>query len=248
MKDLTVTADYFSVKVKDVISNLQPVTTLNQCLATGAASVCALINRDSRGSLWLGNANIVATNANLSTLQTQGLDLGADYRLKIEGAGQVDLSFLGTKLLKYATEEAEGFGEYDCAGYFGNTCGTPSPKWRHKLRATWTTPWEFSLAATWRMFGAVTDQNFSDDPNLAGNATARANLAAQQKLKAQNYIDIAGSYNLTKNVTARLAINNLFDKDPPIVVAGAPFGNGNTYPVVYDALGRRINVSLQASF
>jgi outer membrane receptor protein involved in Fe transport len=248
LKDLSVTADYFSVKVKDVISNLQPVTTLNQCLATGAASVCALIHRDSRGSLWLADANIVATNANLSTLETKGLDLGADYRLKVEGAGAIDLSFLGTKLLKYATEEAEGFGQYDCAGYFGNTCGTPSPKWRHKLRATWTTPWDFSLAATWRYFGGVTDQNFSDDPNLAGSTTARNNLLAQKELKAQNYVDIAGSYNLTKNVTARLAINNLFDKDPPIVVAGAPFGNGNTYPVVYDALGRRITVSLQANF
>jgi hypothetical protein len=29
-------------------------------------------------------------------------------------------------------------GKYDCAGFFGNTCGTPSPEWRHKLRAGFT--------------------------------------------------------------------------------------------------------------
>ncbi len=39
--------------------------------------------------------------------------------------------------------------------------------------------------------------------------------------------------------------------DPPIVnqtLAGAPFGNGNTYPVVYDALGRKIFLTVTAKF
>lgn len=46
-------------------------------------------------------------------------------------------------------------------------------------------------------------------------------------------------------------INNVFDQDPPIVsqvVARAPFGNGNTYPVLYDAMGRKIFLTLTAKF
>ena len=44
------------------------------------------------------------------------------------------------------------------------------------------------------------------------------------------------------------SVSNIFDKDPPLAVTGAPFGNGNTYPVVYDALGRRFSINLSASF
>ena len=42
-------------------------------------------------------------------------------------------------------------------------------------------------------------------------------------------------------MSLRLGVNNVLDEDPPLssVVGTAP-GNGNTYPQVYDALGRYI--------
>ena len=47
-------------------------------------------------------------------------------------------------------------------------------------------------------------------------------------------------------------MNNLFDKDPPIGnfsgVIGPPFGNGNTYPQVYDSLGRKFFASMTVQF
>jgi len=50
-------------------------------------------------------------------------------------------------------------------------------------------------------------------------------------------------------------VNNAFDKDPPVVdanflgIAGtASFGNGNTFPGVYDAIGRTVFVGLTADF
>jgi outer membrane receptor protein involved in Fe transport len=57
---------------------------------------------------------------------------------------------------------------------------------------------------------------------------------------------------VTKQVTLRAGVNNLFDKDPPISdstgVVGPPFGNGNTYPQVYDALGRKFFASVTVQF
>jgi hypothetical protein len=44
------------------------------------------------------------------------------------------------------------------------------------------------------------------------------------------------------------------DKDPPIVdsnnlgVSSPPFGNANTYPVVYDSLGREVFIALSTRF
>ena len=53
-----------------------------------------------------------------------------------------------------------------------------------------------------------------------------------------------------------VGVNNIADKDPPIVVnadcsTSSPAGancNGNTFPGVYDAMGRYIFMQLQANF
>ncbi len=245
VRDLNVTLDYFSVKIDDTIAPLNPTISLDQCLSKGDPFYCSKVHRNAQGSLWLPGSFIEATNFNIGKLSTSGLDVGTDYRMKIEGSGQLDFSLLGTYLKTSKTEPIKGLGSYDCAGLYGATCGTPSPRWRHKLRTTWTTPWDFSLAATWRYFGNVNVDTTSSQA-LLQDAYADVN----KKLNAVNYIDVSGSYNVTKNVTLRMTINNLLDKDPPIAgsTAGAPFGNGNTYPVVYDALGRRISLNLSAMF
>ena len=66
-----------------------------------------------------------------------------------------------------------------------------------------------------------------------------------------DYIDVGGSYTFAGHVTARLGINNVFDKSPPLSALGyigGVFGNGNTYPNVYDALGRYAFVNLIVDF
>jgi iron complex outermembrane recepter protein len=84
----------------------------------------------------------------------------------------------------------------------------------------------------------------SSNPELTG--TVRA---VDRELAAQNYLDLSGSYNLTKNINISGGINNLLDRDPPITAqAGSGFGNGNTYPQVYDAMGRRIFLGMTAMF
>jgi iron complex outermembrane receptor protein len=157
------------------------------------------------------------------------------------------MSFIGTLMSKYESEPVPGDGSYDCAGYFGNTCGTVTtgvlPKWRHKLRTTWNTPWKTDLTLTWRYLSAVKHETQSSNPLLSGTVDP-----VMAKFPSFNYFDISAKYDLSKNLAIRFAINNLFDKDPPLAVTGAPYGNGNTYPVMYDALGRRISLNLTASF
>ena len=45
-------------------------------------------------------------------------------------------------------------------------------------------------------------------------------------------------------------MNNVLDRDPPLAGANLPgtVGNGNTFPQVYDALGRYMYVGLSADF
>ena len=245
-KDLNLTVDFFQIDVSDAISVLPPATTLTQCLKTGDQKFCSLITRDRNGTLWaLPSAQVVATNLNIASLSTRGLDLGADYSFRMKDLGKMNISFLGTVLGEFSQESSPGLGSYDCAGLYGSVCGTPAPKWRHKLRGTWTTPSSLVAGLTWRYFGAVDVDTSSSNPQLAGTVNP-----INQTLSAMSYFDVSLSYPLAKNVTLAGSINNLFDKDPPVVGsgAGAPFGNGNTYPVVYDALGRHITLNLTAKF
>lgn len=244
VRNLTVSVDYFDIKIKDVISELSPTQTLNQCLATGSPLFCSLITRDRLGSLWATpQAQIVSTNANLGKYETQGVDIGADYGLGIGSMGRLDFSFQGTYLKKFLVEEIPGLGTYDCVGLYGTTCGNPLPSWRHRLRTTWATPWKVEAAVTWRHLASVDAEGTSSNPLL--NAPVAQSV---RTFGSRNYFDLALSYPLTKNIVMRGSVNNLFDKDPPLASTGAPFGNGNTYPQVYDTLGRRITLALTAKF
>ena len=247
-RDVDVTIDYFNIKVKGGIGTVPQETTLDKCLKTGDSAFCSLIQRDSRGTLWATpNGYVSAQNANLGREATTGFDLGVNYRAKMGAMGQLDMSFIGTLMQKYESEPVPGDGSYDCAGYFGNTCGTVTtgvlPKWRHKLRTTWNTPWKTDLTLTWRYLSSVKHETASSNPLLNGTVDP-----VMAKFPSFNYFDISAKYDLTKNLAIRFAINNLFDKDPPLAVTGAPYGNGNTYPVMYDALGRKVSLNLTASF
>ena len=128
--------------------------------------------------------------------------------------------------------------------YGPNKCGAPNPEYRHKMRATWNTPWDIEAALTWRHISKVVLQGTSSNPLLSG--TVRA---VERELAAQNYIDLAASWTVAKRFTVSLGVNNLFDKDPPITSQlSTGQGNGNTYPSVYDALGRKVFVTASYTF
>jgi iron complex outermembrane receptor protein len=243
-RDLSVTIDYFKTTVEDVISNISPTTTLTKCLQTGDAQFCDDIQRDSRGTLWATpEARIQATDLNLGSFLTQGIDFGTDYTFGIGGLGRLNLSFLGTFTKEFVVEEIKGQGTYDCAGYHGATCGNPLPKWRHKLRTSWTTPWRVEAAVTWRFLDRVDIDTSSTNPLLTGEPADIVRTFGRR-----NYFDVFASYPVNQTFAIRGSVNNVFDKDPPLSNTGAPFGNGNTYPQVYDTLGRRITLSVTAKF
>ncbi len=246
LKNLSVTVDFYEIKVEDTISSVSPNTTLLNCLSSGLPVYCSAIQRSPTGVLYSQLSSfIVANNVNIGRLKTSGMDVGFNYVHKIGAYGSVGVNFLGTRLQKLEVEPVKGAGAYDCAGLFGVTCGTPSPKWRHKARASWATPWNVDMALTWRYMGGVKVDTSSNSPLLS----APNFPAVDAELGERNYFDLAGSWAVTKKLTLSGGINNLLDKDPPLtrnVPTG--FGNGNTFPQVYDALGRRVFLNATYKF
>lgn len=236
IEGLTFSVDYFDIEVKDYINTVPESLALSQCLETGDDFFCSLINRGSGGTLWANQTGfITATNVNTGSISTSGFDILASYAIEADALGSFNLNYVGTILNDLEVKPlptSTGADIFDCAGFYGGRCQNnfgsgANPEYRHKAGVTWTNvDGGLSVTGTWRYYDEVTLDG-SDGTGRNG------------KLDKQNYFDLSARYNVLENTTLRAGVNNILDEDPPLssVVGTAP-GNGNTYPQVYDALGR----------
>lgn len=254
LPDFNATIDYFDIKIKNVITTYGADFVITTCLNTGDPLYCNKIHRvpetgsGADGSLWIGSQGYIEDGTyNLGEQSTRGVDLNANYNFKMGPAGDLAFSFVGTYLMDFKTTPVPGGGSYDCAGLYGITCGVPAPVWRHKLRGTWTTPVSgLNLSLAWRYLNSVKVDHTSSNPLLSG-----ALVEPGVKIGSYSYFDISGAYTLMKKYTFRLGINNILDKDPPIIAGynqPSVYANGNTFPQVYDTLGRYVFLNLTADF
>ncbi|USI72231.1 TonB-dependent receptor [Sphingomonas morindae] len=247
MRGFSLSVDYFRIKVSDYINSIDPSLTINQCQQTGDPFYCGLFHRDPRSGALFGNSGyVVSTTLNTGFLRTAGIDVTADYTAPLGQLGKLNLNLVGTWVQERVASPLPGLGSYDCKGRFGYSCGQPTPAWRHSLRTTWETPWSHaSLSLNWRYYGRVTLSSLSDNSFLAGTPSV-----VNRRIKAYNYFDLAATVDVAKRLTLRVGANNLLDRDPPAIAAGilSAFGNGNTYPGIYDVAGRTLFAGLTASF
>jgi len=257
--NLTMSVDWFDIKVLNTIGPIGADTILANCITTGNPTYCDAIHRDANGSLWKTPQGFVAdTNVNFGSLTTKGIDIKGNYRQPLP-VGSLVFGLEGTKLINLDTQPLTGGPAYDCTGFFGTICGASNPAWRHVLNTTWSTPWDaLDITLRWRYIGSAESELDSTNPQLQGKPA----LPLTSHISAYNYLDLSGQFALGKNVRMQVGINNLTDKDPPIITSGGGgFGsdcptitanlsscNGNTWPGTYDALGRFIFVHFTAQF
>jgi outer membrane receptor protein involved in Fe transport len=261
LHNFSASLDYFNIKLVDTIGAIGGDTIIQNCLSTGAPVFCNAVHRDPNGSLFkTPDGFIKDTNVNFGSLTTRGLDAKVNYRLPMDTLGSLLFNLEGTRLINLGTEPLTGGPAYDCAGYFGSTCGAPDVKWRHVFNTTWATPWSgFNVTARWRFLSGADSQQISPNAQLAGTA-----LPLTQHIKPYSYFDLSTELSLYKMFKLQMGVNNALDKDPPIVASrapGSPYGsdcpaitplqsscNGNTFPGTYDALGRFFFARVTAQF
>lgn len=247
---LTVSVDYFDITVEDAVgTGPSSQTILNECLATGDAFFCGLVSRAANGSLASGfgtDYGFVQFNQNVAELSTSGVDVQINYAIDLADIssalgdyGSLRFDYAATFLDSLNEVAFQGDSGIECAGFFGNGCasgfsGTPAPEYRHRLMATWDTPWPVEAAVTWRHFGATDNDNTAD--------------TVEPDIPAIGYIDLTGNYQVLDNVLIRGGILNAFAEQAPVFSsAGPPFGNGNTFPTVFDT-SRVFFASVTANF
>ena len=243
---LSVTLDYFNIRIDDTIEVADQSVAVSQCLDTGDSLYCDRIRRDpASGTLWLPGAEIDATNINTGQLRTSGADIAINIKHGLGEYGSLAIDALGTYMHEFSIEAYKGAPSYDCSGLYAWGCYEPRPKWRHRLRGTWSTPWDLDLTATWRHIDSVDHGGTRVDPLVPFVGSVPEVI---RTLPPMNYLDFAVAWRPTKQLMVRAGVSNVLDRDPPIVPAGPPYGNGNTWVNMYDPLGRRIWVNLTARF
>jgi outer membrane receptor protein involved in Fe transport len=248
--NLVVAVDYFEIEVDEVISSViggNADVYINECIQTGDPAFCNLIVRSPTGSLWLQSTGyVIDTSLNLGGLKTSGIDIQANYSLDI-GEHRLSFNLIGTMLDDLSNAPLPDGDFYDCTGYFGGTCSTPNPEWRHSFRTDWRTPWAgLDLSLTWRHFDGVDLDKSSPDDQLAGVVPA-----TDASFDAVEYFDLTAAMTFADMYTLRIGANNVLDEEPPLVgQANCPAGacNGNVFAQTYDTLGRQYFMTLTIDF
>jgi outer membrane receptor protein involved in Fe transport len=232
LDDLSLTVDYYDIDLEDAVGQIQPVDALTSCYITNPVAnnpLCAAVTRDPVTGFILNGFPI---DRNLAVIKQKGFDVGANYSLELpEGApGQrLRFQYQGSIVTDYTIQRNEVLTPIDCKGTYGFTCSSDAvslvaPDYRHRV----TLGWEFAQLTAqvgWQRIGEVRDSA----------------LGSTEKIKAQDYFDLAFSYKPLESLSINLGVDNAFDKKPPTPTNAGTF---NTYPDTYNVVGRTYGVSI----
>lgn len=241
---LSLTVDYYNVRIDDAISTVGAQNIVDACLTFNSPAYCSLIERAPNGEF----QRFVDLNFNAAALRTQGIDAGARLDVPLgfgfsDDKGKITFDFKGSYLIALDYTPVVGLPiENECAGRFGRTCSDtvafgPTPKWRHAFRTTYREGPGF-VSVLWRHIGSSRDDDDSTD-------------YAVERLNAKNYFDLTLGYDVNDNLSFALGVDNLLDTGFQPIAGVQNSGNGqqsNTYPATYDVLGRYYSVSARMRF
>jgi outer membrane receptor protein involved in Fe transport len=237
----TATVDYYHIKISDIILLLGiPIDTIGSfCFDDNNQTYCDRFTRNP-----VGEVEAISNPAiNGGSLETSGIDVSAGYNMPlgplIGATSRLSFNINGSYLLKNDLIALAEFPDQviKCAGNFGANCGVPTPKWKHTARLGLTSG-PVTISGQWRHIGSVKDDD--DDTDYA-----------VEKLPARNYFDLSTLFDIGEHYQMGLGVSNIFDKKPPIVAGVQQGGNGeqsNTFPTIYDVLGRSYFVSGRLKF
>ncbi len=233
---LTVSADYFRVKMTDVITVPSAQLIVSRFRA-GDTAYANLVQLSPTGEV----DGITAVNSNTGSLDVSGLDIGTNFRTQL-GAGRVDVNFNGTYMIKF--DEATPSGEISSkVGRIVDGNGDPVLgaddggvvlRWKHVLSGTYTLgDWAFTLT-----------QNF-----YRGYETGNRQIDGERHfVNDQSIFDAQVGYNGIKNLRLAVGVKNLLDRDPPIFVPASNQFQAGYDITQYDPRGRFVYINANYKF
>jgi iron complex outermembrane recepter protein len=206
IQNLSFSTDYWNVHIRNAIldGGQDPNFTINACYNENIQSACNAITRGATGDI----TGVQAPNQNFGYENTQGIDFDLAYGF--------DSSFIGVQNYLPGHWQVSGDAQYllrddienpdgtvnQLAGTFNTTLAKVEPRWKARLGAAYAQD-AWSVNVDERYLGGVKNDQGSGD--VLGNEAAGI-----------FYTDVSTTYTY-KNVNVTVGVQNLFDKDPPII-------------------------------
>ncbi len=267
---LSLSLDYYHIRITGAITAPNPDDAITACFgpvnaqgnytpAAGASTseACTVIGRDPLTGGLNGDpattTGLFLSLSNLGTLETSGVDFTVNYRRDLGFAG-LDINGVLNWQDEALFQAVPGGLNRNCVGFYSANCAQPIFEWQWSLRTTFSFD-DIDLSLLWRHLDSV---QYEPGIGTLFSGTLGAGVgpvAGQQvdfnRIAAADYFDLTGRFAIDDHFTITLAIQNLFDKTPPLVggeAGSTTFNSGNTFPSTYDALGRRFVASARIRF
>lgn len=221
LEGLSMSLDFWSIELEDVIVTLGASTTLGRCYLDGASqddAYCDLVSRDALGKV--NGVRTTKTNAALSA--TEGVDLAVAYEFTTSSFGSFRLSADGTY---YSKDEYAATRESTPSESFGWYEGAPDFRWRANATIDWMMgKWN----VTWNM-RFLDDQkddcwlNVSYGYPYVANAPCsnpdddnNFGLPGYNVMEQTTYHDLQVNYAINDNIDVFVGGRNIFGEEPPV--------------------------------
>jgi iron complex outermembrane receptor protein len=258
---LSVTIDYFNIKVTDAVSSPTVGDAIAACFdaASGTNPFCgtAFISRNpNTGGLDGDPSNtkgLVLQQSNLGKIATDGIDVSARYSTDITNNIGLALSFDGTWTNKNKFQATSTGLDRDCVGFYSVNCGSPQSEFAFSQRTSVTFDQDYTLSLRWRYLSGIEQepQDILDNgAAFIGNSPLFGEVDFT-KIPAESYFDLSFQWDVSENVLLTLTAQNLLDNKPAVVgsdIGSTSFNSGNIYPSSYDAQGRRYGAAVKFKF
>lgn len=247
---LSLSADFWRIYLNNTITAVGSQTVVDQCF-NGVTIYCPLISRVQGGVNAGQLVQLILPTANLGRTDVKGVDFSGQYRLPEFVLGQFTVGLNATYLTQFKIQSAPGEAGnqvFNAAGVMGGN-GSPLqgvcpfaieqlcffPRVRARSTLGWQLgPWD----AQWTM---TYSKAFRMD-NQTG-----LNLPGIDYYGSYVYSDVTAGY-VIKPLNTRLdiGVDNVFDKQPPMMFANRAIAN--TDPADFDIMGRYYWARVTVSF
>lgn len=234
---LTFELTYFNHQIDDAIQARDIAALLNACLAAGGTdpTLCTPFTRQGSGNLNPPNNFL----DNLGTIETDGFDFKVDWLGSERSWGQLSVGLQATYVNDYSATDTDGIVAQRTVGIEVNDSAIPEIQANLQLgwrRAGWEIGWSM------RYIDAVNE--------FCGNALVTAVPGCDggeefHTLGSTFYNDFMLAWSGLEGLRVALAVNNVFEEDPPICYSCSL----NGYDAgTYDLPGRFWAVSVKYAF
>lgn len=235
---LSLSLDYYDIRVNGAIGQLGSQAVLNGCLVDSVPELCDLVTLVNDTPVLIGDIFI-----NVNENRVRGLDLEANYSAPLAlfgGDEEVTARLFGSWL--FENSETLSNGTYvDRAGQTGIQQSNGIPYGLPDFRGTGILTYAnggFSTFLQGRYIAAGTQENALGDVPL-------------NEVDSAFYLDLRLTYGFELGSGAEIetfaAVTNLTDQDPPVTPYYSVFGarSVQTNSVLFDSLGRRFTIGVK---